>query len=287
MITTGLELSKPVLVGYSGGADSVLLLYLLQQQGFDCYIGHVNYAWCDDEDKQGQLISQMPKVKYIKQPGLLTEQAARNFRRKMFVQWAEELNTTQVALGQHQDDHLETVLFRMLRGTGLTGLRGIQYLSNIDNKVDLYRPLIQMTKQEILDLCNQHSLEYWDDPANWNTHYSRAQIRHKIMPELIKCNPRAKNNLVRFTQEVSRVNEYMLIKCMKLAQVNRDNTSIKASKSDLLKVDPLEREYFWKAHLGTLTQKQINGLELALTKQVQVAIKDYKVTHDGNWLVLT
>ena len=109
------------------------------------------------------------------------EETARVFRYEQFEKLAEKLNCNKIALGHHLDDQVETVLFRILRGTGRTGLAGIPI------KRDKYiRPLLEVDKKEILKYLSQNKIKYCLDRSNSKIEYTRNFIRHELLPLIRK-----------------------------------------------------------------------------------------------------
>ncbi len=290
--TSALDKTKVVLVGYSGGADSVYLYNKLKEEGFDVVIGHVNYAWCESEDQIGQAILKgFPNIKYVKAPqGKKDEWTARNFRREMFKQWCEELETNQMVMGHHMDDNSETLIFRLVRGTSLQGMNGIQYVSDIDNKVKIVRPMLALTKAQIIQECIQQGWTWWEDPANHNLDYARARIRNRVVPELMEISANASKNLIKFAKKTQEVSDYMINLCASKASYHwsiKDNKSfLQVNRKQLMAMQPIEREYFWKYHLRTMTAKTVTNLEHALINQKRTYIRGFIVDANNDWVTL-
>jgi tRNA(Ile)-lysidine synthase len=114
-----------------------------------------------------------------------TQEVARRLRLGALTGLAAERGLGSVALGHHADDQAETVLFRILRGTGLDGLRGIPY-----RRAPFIRPLLDVTRAEILQYLHRRSLPFVTDPSNADARYARARLRHQILPILRQENPR-------------------------------------------------------------------------------------------------
>lgn len=296
--TSALDKNKTVLVAYSGGADSVFLLNKLNQEGFKTVIGHVNYAWCEAENQIGlKLLEANPNIKYIKAPeGKKDEWSARIFRREMFKQWCKELETDQMVTGHHMDDNAETLIFRLIRGTSLQGMNGIQYMSDIDHEVNIVRPMLNLTKQEIINECLKQGWPWFEDPANYNLDYSRARIRKNIVPEITQISTNSTRNLIKFAKETQAVSDYMINHCASKAAYcwstakdlnNKTVSLLKVNRQDLLNMLPIEREYFWKYHLKTMTGITVKNLEHAVLTGKRTSIKGFIVTSDKSFITLT
>ncbi|MBC8132393.1 MAG: tRNA lysidine(34) synthetase TilS [Deltaproteobacteria bacterium] len=119
-----------------------------------------------------------------RRPGGVQE-VARRLRLAALVQLAQQRSLGRVALGHNADDQAETVLFRILRGTGVKGLAGIPYL-----RPPFIRPLLDVTRVQVLAYLRRRSLAYAMDPSNADLRYARARLRHRILPMLRQENPR-------------------------------------------------------------------------------------------------
>lgn len=204
MIATG----DRVLVGVSGGADSVCLLLILQElcheMDFSVEAVHVEHGIRGAESQQDadfvENLCQRLQVplhtipvdvpSYCSDTGMGLEEAARELRYKAFVQLAWEQNA-KIALAHHMEDNAETMLFQLLRGSSLTGLCGMQPIRRDDSGVTYIRPLLHIHREDIecyLQSCGQ---EYRVDSTNAELDYSRNYIRNIILPELRMVNAQA------------------------------------------------------------------------------------------------
>ena len=198
---TRMPADTPVLLAFSGGADSVALLHLLAQRsredGFSLTLAHVNHgirgeeaerdaAFCQREaERLGLEIcvlnADVPSL--AEQNGHTLEEEARNVRYAFFEEVMREREIPVLATAHHADDQLETVLFRLCRGTGLRGLGGIPPTRPFANGV-LVRPLLQYTKEEILAFCREKVLDFVTDSTNADTAYTRNRLRAEVVPVL-------------------------------------------------------------------------------------------------------
>ncbi|MBE6675767.1 MAG: tRNA lysidine(34) synthetase TilS [Ruminococcaceae bacterium] len=197
----------PVLVAFSGGADSTLLLHLLHERaketGAALYAVHVHHgirgkdadadlAFCRQvcRDLHVPLFAVKVNVPALaKKSGQSLEEAARHARYRHFARLMQKHRIPLLATAHHADDNLETLLFRLCRGTGTQGLRGIPAFAHLpgtpeDSSLCLCRPLLHLTKQEILDECRQRGLSFVTDATNACDDYARNRIRNRVIPEL-------------------------------------------------------------------------------------------------------
>ncbi|MBQ8254739.1 MAG: tRNA lysidine(34) synthetase TilS [Clostridia bacterium] len=188
-----------VLVGFSGGADSSLLLSLLSQtDGITVAAAHLNHGirgeealrdeyfcrrFCD-ENNIALYVKRVDVPKLAADGGLGIEEAARNARYEFFNDVCAEHGYDVIATAHNADDNLETVLFHLVRGTGLDGLCGIPPVRD-----NIIRPIIQYSKEEIFDGCREYGIPFVTDSTNNDTTYSRNYIRREIIPKLKELNP--------------------------------------------------------------------------------------------------
>ena len=205
-------LDEPVIVGISGGADSVALLHILVQLNYSCIAAHCNFHLRGDESDRDEVFARqmatslhIPYYKkdfntigYAELKRISIEMAARELR----YQWFEELRITHhaqaVAVAHHQDDSVETVLLNLIRGTGIRGLSGIR-----PKRDSLIRPFLETTRQEIVDWLNQQNIAYRTDSSNLSDEYTRNYIRLHILPMMETLNPSVKEAIARTAGHLS------------------------------------------------------------------------------------
>lgn len=197
-----------VIVGVSGGPDSMALLHILNRLtkdwDFNIAGAHLNHCLREQAFAEEQFVrnqcclwgipfySRTMAVKEVaaRQKKSL-EEAGRNCRYQFFSELMAELGGKRIATAHHHDDVAETVLLHLLRGAGLKGLRGIIPVSG-----SLIRPLLPVRKSELIDYLNKNSIEYCLDKSNEDIIYTRNRIRHELIPYLQKeFNPRIVESL--------------------------------------------------------------------------------------------
>ena len=192
-----------VVVGFSGGPDSTLALHetlhLLNEFNSANKLKalHINHqvqsksdvweehckSFCTDKN----IDLQIEKIE-IEVKGEGFEAAARKARLSLFNSFNEN---TVLILGHHLDDQIETVLFRIFRGTGMKGLSGIKRQSKLGSKIVL-RPLFNLTKQEIIELLKKENLNYITDDSNQDNSFSRNYLRNSVIPKIYEKWPGAR-----------------------------------------------------------------------------------------------
>lgn len=209
-----LEKGDSVLVALSGGPDSVALLHILtglkrkyQLKLQAVYINHnirkraakkeerFCRELCDRLKVDFHIVSEdVPALAKKKRQGI--EEAARDFRYQTFEDLAVRLSIDKVALGHHLDDRAETVLFRVIRGTGMTGLKGMPV-----RREKFIRPLFDVTKDEILAYLRQRRLSYCLDQSNMSVDYDRNFIRNRLLAEIRRhLNPAVDRALINLSE---------------------------------------------------------------------------------------
>ena len=196
-----------VVVGLSGGPDSVFLLYALYtlqgRMGFTLRAVHVHHGIRGAEADRDEAFSEKLCAKldipfqavhvaapaYAAQHGLSLEEAARILRYEALEAARQQLGQTRaawIAVAHHLDDQAETVLHNLVRGAGLRGLAGMENRRN-----HVIRPLLSIKREDILKWLKQYDIPYVTDSTNADLHYTRNRIRSTVLPELREINPEA------------------------------------------------------------------------------------------------
>jgi len=207
----GLDPKTPILLAFSGGADSRALLHLLAtasvREGFPLFLAHVNHGIRGAEAMRDQLFCEQLADRYglrlfllqadvpalAKEWGMGMEEAARRVRYRFFAELMERESIPILVTAHHADDNLETVLFRLCRGSGAKGLCGIAPVRPFASG-QLVRPLLPYSRNEILQYCCENGLEYVTDSTNADTAYTRNRLRADVVPilEALFENPQEK-----------------------------------------------------------------------------------------------
>ena len=208
-----------ILLAVSGGADSIAMLYTLHEiasQGifhFNLYCAHINHQLRSDANNDEDfVISQAQKlnIPVIKKRldirnfslnnKLSIETAARQLRIENLTEIAKANNCNWIATGHQKNDNAETLIHRMLRGTGLRGLAGIWPVRKFHNEISFIRPLLCVTRDEIIKYLKQKNVNWHEDYTNAEFIYTRNHIRHRLLPALQR---QCENSLIEQLTELS------------------------------------------------------------------------------------
>tara|TARA_B100002052_G_scaffold130521_1_gene119801 strand:- start:1235 stop:2206 length:972 start_codon:yes stop_codon:yes gene_type:complete len=242
-----------IIVGFSGGADSTLLLhktfnFLTESNSENKLLAlHINHqsqseshAWeehCQKFCQDREIHLQTEKVE-VTAKGEGFEAAARSARLALFNSFGKN---TVIILGHHLDDQIETILFRIFRGTGMKGLSGIKRQSTLGSKVVL-RPLFDLTKKEIIELLDKERLNYITDQSNHDNSFSRNYLRNTVIPKIYEKWPGAKKNISRMANIIRKQNI--------LYESYLETVLERVADEDGLKLDELKNlDYFERAEL--------------------------------------
>ncbi|WP_082198129.1 tRNA lysidine(34) synthetase TilS [Bacillus sp. FJAT-26390] len=215
-----------IVVAVSGGPDSMALLHMLaasaKESDLTIIAAHVNHGFRVQESAHELMVVQafaeklgivcetvtfdMPS--YIEETRMNGQAASREKRYSFLHEIAARYGATRIALAHHADDQAETVLMRVIRGTGLTGLAGI-LSKRREKNVELIRPLLRMKKSDLLRYCEQHQIPYCTDSSNKERHYFRNIIRLDILPYLSRHNPQLSQSLQRLAEVAGAEDEWM------------------------------------------------------------------------------
>lgn len=213
MDNLSLSLDHPIIVAVSGGADSLCLLGTLYEQYYELIVAHFDHQLRPDSGDDAKFVEeiagqyQLPFVLgtadvnlYAREHKQTIEEAARNTRYEFFFEQARIHKAQAVAVGHTADDQVETVLMHFLRGAGLNGLKGIlpsTILSHFDPEIPLVRPILHLCREDTETWCAEHNLVPREDPTNASHDHYRNRLRHALIPELEKYNPRFREVLIR------------------------------------------------------------------------------------------
>lgn len=236
-----------IIIGLSGGADSVCLLDILngikEQYGITLYAVHVNHGIRGEQADEDERFSVELCRKYgiksavyyydvpmlSKKWHMTEEEAARRVRYEAFEKEYVKRKADKIATAHHRTDQAETILFRMCRGTGIKGMLGMAPVRG-----DIIRPLLCVTGREIREYLSDIGQKYRLDSTNDCVDYDRNRIRHNVIPELECINDNAVGHIADMAQQLSEVYEWFRINVRNiensLIKQNERSTEIKAAE---------------------------------------------------------
>lgn len=243
-----LQPQSKVIVGLSGGADSVALLYILNSLGYQCVAAHCNFKLRDEEsDRDESFVREFvddfnipaffinfETVEYAKKHNISIEMAARDLRYAWFEKIRVEQEASAIAVAHHTDDNVETLLMNLVRGTGMRGMTGIPVRNGY-----IIRPILCCTREEILAYLIRFNLQFVEDSTNASSDYMRNKFRNEVIPLLEEINPAVKNVLAqtidRFKGIQSEFQAYMTKLSTEIVQYQNSDLYIDI---ELLKLEP-------------------------------------------------
>ena len=285
------------LVAVSGGVDSMVLANLFIQNNLNFSIAHCNFGLRAKESNADQEFilswSRKNKIKcysskfsttaFCEKSKVSIQEGARNLR----YNWFNELKVIHkfdyIVTAHHLDDQLETYLINSMRGTGLKGLLGIPEITS-----NLFRPLLQILKDEILVYAEVNKIDFREDSSNSKNDYYRNMIRNTIIPEFKKFDD---NVMLKFKTTINnlistKIFAETIIKKTKVNLFKIDNDKVKVKIDDLLNLEPLD---FYIHHL--FIDYDFNFKEIIKIFNSDsgkfIISKTHRLTKNKNFLIIT
>ena len=215
-----INVNDKVLVGVSGGPDSMSLLNVLYKLGYNVEVAHVNHGLRKEADTETKYVEEYCKNigvpchilrldinKMAKEQKIGTEELGRIERYKFF----ESIEHDVIATAHNANDNAETVLLNLMRGSGTSGLKGIEAIRKDERTGSTYiRPLIECTRKEILEYCKEEKLDPKFDKSNEDNTYTRNKVRNELIPFIEKeFNPNIIETINRFSKIIDSENTYI------------------------------------------------------------------------------
>lgn len=244
---------EKIIIGLSGGADSVCLLNILnglkEQYGITLYAVHVNHGIRGEQADEDERFSielcrkcgiestayyyDVPTLS--KEWHMTEEEAARRVRYEAFEKEYLRRKADKIATAHHKTDQAETILFRMCRGTGIKGMLGMAPVRG-----NIIRPLLCVTGREIREYLLDTGQEYRLDSTNECVDYDRNRIRHNVIPELERINDNAVGHIADMASQLSEVYEWFRINVRNTEKsfVKRNESSTEVNAAKLLSMHP-------------------------------------------------
>jgi len=253
---------EPLVVAVSGGPDSVCLLHLLanlKEPSLKLYVAHLNHKLRPEADDDARYVK--ARAKKLNLPATIEardvkshqkkhrqtlEEAARAVRYQFLSEVAQNIGASRVAVAHTRDDHIETILLHIVRGSGTRGLKGLEPLSKLrcqyGGVITIVRPLLEASRNETLDYCAEYKLNPRLDTTNLSLSPLRNRVRHQLIPLLKSYNPAVGEALLRLGQIAGDDAAHLLAEAQKLwpkiAEESNDGIAFHRQKFDRLGVVP-------------------------------------------------
>ena len=283
------------LVALSGGADSVALLLLLKEHGFNVHAAHCNFHLRGAESDRDEVFcvelcrelgielhrAHFDTRAYAELHKVSIEMAARELRYNWFAQLCKDLGAAGVCVAHHRDDSVETVLLNLIRGTGLRGLTGIQPKNHTKGQtLCVIRPLLCVSRAEIEAFLGERGQKYVTDSTNLEADVLRNKIRLQVLPMLRELNPAVSENIQRTAENLCE------------AQAVLDAVVDKYKESNVLELSELEKygssEYIifeWLKNYG-FNGSQVRQIMDADCGGIVSSAMGYEVLRDRSRLIV-
>ena len=285
----------------SGGIDSMVLLDVFyrisREYNLKLYVMHYNHKWRKESFRDARLVKKYckeNKIRFLykenKGKVIKDEETAREQRYSFFESCAKKFSLKIICTAHHEDDQVETILFRLARGTGPNGLYPIKEYLTRANKISFYRPFLSTTKAMIRKYALQNKIRYIEDKTNLDLMYKRNLVRRKIVPLLRRINPKVENNILSFSnlaysQNIALGNYFSVL----LKRIKTDSL-LSLNRKEFLKLDCYTQTafvyWFFTRHGIKGALSKINFIRDAIKNQKKVDLsKKYIMNSAGNKIV--
>lgn len=212
-----------IVIGVSGGPDSICLLHILnelkQELNFKIYVAHINHMIRKEADEETEYVKEFCKnigvecfvkkinvVKIAKESKMGTEEAGRKIRYNFFEEVLKNTNSNKIATAHNNNDKVETIIMNILRGSGISGLKGLDPIR--ENK--FIKPLIEVSREEIETYCEENKLNPKIDKSNSENIYTRNKVRNTVIPYIKKeFNPNILKTINRLSEVATEEDDYL------------------------------------------------------------------------------
>ncbi len=290
-----------VLVGFSGGPDSLCLLWLLKNLPLNLkvFAFHLNHLLRGEEayrdEKKVRKFCQNHSIpltvirrdiKKLRKKGESLEEASRRIRWEEMIKVSKEKNIAKIALGHQLDDQVETVIFRLVKGTGPGGLGGMRARTIVEEGIEIVRPLLNITRKEIENYLSAKGLLPVIDSSNFDLRIPRNRIRHRVIPELEKINPKLREKIYSLTLLLQADEDYFLNKIKEITQRYKEgNKFVLPIKECQLLPSPL-RYRLWKFILEEFEKKEVTLSKLKEIEKLLQSSKPNIITNYKNFQII-
>ncbi|PIF01474.1 MAG: tRNA lysidine(34) synthetase TilS [Paludibacter sp.] len=231
---------SPIIIGVSGGIDSMVLLDVLYRLGYSIVVAHVNFKLRGkDSDSDEIFVSKMAKKmrlpiekihfntqEYSKKNHISIEMSARKLRYDWFEELSKKYDTENIAVAHHADDNIETLILNLIRGTGIKGISGMK-----ERNGKVIRPFLSIFRSEIEQYTQKNNIQYVSDATNFEDIYKRNKIRNQIIPLLEELNPSVRQTLYKNILNFDKSSEFYF------HHIEKIKSTIVAIKNEVIYID--------------------------------------------------
>jgi len=235
-----------LLLGVSGGVDSIVMADLFIEKNYRIGIAHCNFQLREEESEEDQkfveklaLIKKIPfytkrfeTKEYARENSMSVQMAARELRYRWFDEIRSKYAYNYIAIGHNLDDVVETFFINLSRGTGIRGLTGIKPVFG-----DIIRPILFASRKEILSYAEKRNLDFREDSSNIDTIYVRNKIRHNIIPRFNKLTPDFNKTII---ETIERLRDAEIILDNAIKGIKSEIIIEQSSNSILIDIDKLK-----------------------------------------------
>ncbi len=289
-----------ILIGISGGRDSVSLSLVLKNLGYNVALAHCNFSLRGEESEQDQKFVEdfaekenldLYKIKfdtssYAKKNNISIQMAARDLRYNWFEKVRVEQQFNCIAIAHNSDDIIETFFINLTRGTGIEGLSGISAKNG-----NIVRPMLNIPRATIDEFMSKNNINYRDDSSNASTKYIRNKLRHHIIPEFIAISKSFKKTMIENIKRIENTNQvYKNEIALKKSKIFIELTDkIKIDLEQLKQLNPLSSYLYEFFKPYGFSSGTINDIEHALTAESgkRFFSKTHQIVKDRDSLILS
>lgn len=289
-----------LVLAVSGGVDSVVLTDLVFNAGFSFSIAHCNFQLRGEESERDEgfvrslgekygveaFVERFETSQIAAERKTGVQETARDLRYAWFNELIGGKDNRRLLTAHHADDNVETVLFNIFRGTGISGLHGI-----LPKQGKITRPLLFASRNNILEYAKERSLEWVEDSSNESRKYNRNYIRHEVLPVLKQIFPSVtdniSNSIARWREGEELYNQAIALHKKKLCETKANEVHIPILK--LRKSSPLKTIVFEIIKDFGFTSSQADEVIALLDSESgkYVASGTHRVLRNRNWLIIT
>ena len=288
-----IEENDSIVIGVSGGPDSICLLHVLnelkKELNFKIYVAHINHMIREEADNETEYVKEfcenlgiecyIKRIDVVKIANNLkrgTEETGRQIRYEFFDEILKKTASNKIATAHNSNDKVETILMNILRGSGTSGLKGIEAIR--DNKY--VRPLIETSREEIEKYCEENNLNPKIDKSNSENIYTRNKVRNIVIPYIKQeFNPNILKTINRLSEVATEENEYLnkiteqtfnkiIVGANFVGSQNENNIKQTANPVGVDAHIDLYSEGITQNNQFILDLKQFNNLELVIKRRV-------------------